>query len=93
MAACAEHDEDPGGAEDLGQTHGQAREAAQLRLLALQASLLICLNITKGLWRACNLTAFIFSLTCPVGQPYTSCHEGPKFNPQGRTYLKPVFSC
>ncbi len=35
------------------------------------------------LWRACNLTYFIHSLTGPVGQPFASCHEGPGFNPQG----------
>ncbi len=35
------------------------------------------------LWRACNLTTFIHSLTSPVCQPFASCHEGPGFNPQG----------
>jgi hypothetical protein len=28
-----------------------------------------------ALCRACNLTAFIHSLTGPVGQPFTSCHQ------------------
>jgi hypothetical protein len=36
-----------------------------------------------ALWAACNLTAFIHSLTGPVGQPFVSCHEGPRFNPRG----------
>ncbi len=36
-----------------------------------------------GLWRACNLTAFINSLTRPVGQPFASCHEGPGSIPRG----------
>jgi hypothetical protein len=31
---------------------------------------------------ACNLTAFTHSLTGPVGQPFASRHEGPKFNTQ-----------
>jgi hypothetical protein len=44
-------------------------------------------------WRACNLTAFIHSSTGPVVHPFTSCHEGPKFNPHGGTYVKPGFSC
>ncbi len=35
------------------------------------------------LWRVCNLTAFIHSLTGPVGQPFASHHEGPRFNPRG----------
>jgi hypothetical protein len=34
-------------------------------------------------WRACNLTAFIYSSTVPVVHLYASCHEGPGFNPQG----------
>jgi hypothetical protein len=34
-------------------------------------------------WRACNLTAFIHSLTGPVGHPFASHHEGPGFNPRG----------
>ncbi len=34
-----------------------------------------------ALWRACNLTAFIHSLTGPVGHPFSSHHEGPGFNP------------
>ncbi len=49
--------------------------------------------VIRGLWRACNLTAFIHSLTGPVGQPFASCYEGPGFNPQGGTYVKPGFSC
>ncbi len=36
-----------------------------------------------ALWRACNLPAFIHSLPGPVGQPFASCHEGPRCNPQG----------
>ncbi len=36
-----------------------------------------------ALWKACNLTAFIDSLTGPVGQPFASCNDGPGFNPQG----------
>jgi hypothetical protein len=46
-----------------------------------------------ALWRACNLTAFIHSLSGPVGHPFASHHEGPRFNPQGDTYVKPGFSC
>ncbi len=45
------------------------------------------------MWRACNLTAFIHSLTGPVGQPSASRHEGPGFNPYGGTNVKPGFSC
>ncbi len=33
------------------------------------------------------------SLTGPVSQPFTSHYEGPRFNPQGGTYVKPGFSC
>ncbi len=36
-----------------------------------------------ALWRACNLTTFIHSLTGPVGQPFASPHDGPGFNPGG----------
>ncbi len=36
-----------------------------------------------NLWRACNLTAFIYSSTGPVVHPFASRHEGPRFNPQG----------
>jgi hypothetical protein len=45
------------------------------------------------LWRACNLTAFIHSSTGPVVDPFASRHEGPGFNPQGGTCVKPGFSC
>jgi hypothetical protein len=44
------------------------------------------------LWRACNLTAFTHSSTGPVAHPSASPHEGPGFNPQGDTYVKPGFS-
>ncbi len=40
-----------------------------------------------------HLTAFKHGLTGPVGQPVASRHEGPGFNPQGGTYVKPGFSC
>jgi hypothetical protein len=33
--------------------------------------------------RACNLTAFIQGLTGPVGHPFASRHEGPRFNTPG----------
>jgi hypothetical protein len=46
-----------------------------------------------ALWRACNLTAFIHGSTGPVVHPFASRHEGPGFNPQGDTYVKPGFSC
>jgi hypothetical protein len=46
-----------------------------------------------ALWRACNHNSFIHSLTGPVGQPFASRHEGPGFNTQGGTYVKPGFSC
>jgi hypothetical protein len=46
----------------------------------------------EGLWRTCNLTAFIHSLTGPVCQPFASRYERPGFNPQGGTYVKPGFS-
>ncbi len=46
-----------------------------------------------ALWRACNLTAFKHSSTGPVVHPFASHHEGPRFNPQGGTYVKLVFSC
>jgi hypothetical protein len=29
------------------------------------------------LWKACNLTAFIHSITGPVVHPFASRHEGP----------------
>ncbi len=41
------------------------------------------------MWRACNRTAFIHSSTGPVVHPFTSHHEGPGFNPQWGTYVKP----
>jgi hypothetical protein len=47
----------------------------------------------KRLWRACNLTSFIHSSTGPVVHPFASRQEGPGFNPQGGTYVKPGFSC
>jgi hypothetical protein len=58
----------------LSRFHAHSRSSVQLhnrhsRLLAL--------------WRACNLTAFTHSLTGPVGQPFASWHEGPRFNPRG----------
>ncbi len=46
-----------------------------------------------ALWRACNLTAFTHSSTGQVVQLFASHHEGPRFNPQGGTYVKPGFSC
>ncbi len=46
-----------------------------------------------ALCRACNLTAFIHSSTGTVVQPLASCYEGPGFNPQGGTSVKPGFSC
>ncbi len=46
-----------------------------------------------ALWRACNLTAFTHSSTGQVVHPFASHHEGPKFNPQGGTYVKLGFSC
>jgi hypothetical protein len=46
-----------------------------------------------ALWRACNLTAFIPCLTSPVDYPFASRYEGPWFNPQGGTCVKPEFSC
>ncbi len=46
-----------------------------------------------ALWRACNLTTFTHSHTGSVGQPFASCYEGPGFNPQGGTYVKPGYSC
>jgi hypothetical protein len=46
-----------------------------------------------ALWRAYNLIAFIHILTGPVGHQLASRHEGPEFNPQGGTYVKPGFSC
>jgi hypothetical protein len=46
----------------------------------------------EALWRACNLNTFTHSLTGPVGQAFASCHEGPGFNLQGGTYVKPGFS-
>jgi hypothetical protein len=46
-----------------------------------------------ALWRACNLTAIATCLTGPVDYLFASRHEGPGFNPQGGTYVKPGFSC
>jgi hypothetical protein len=46
-----------------------------------------------ALWRACNLTALIPCLTGPVDHTFASRHEGPRFNPEGGTYVKPGFSC
>jgi hypothetical protein len=39
--------------------------------------------------RACSLTAYIHSSTGPVVHPFDSHYEGPRFNPQGDTYVKP----
>jgi hypothetical protein len=50
---------------------------------------LICRPLRKGdffsagVWRPCNLTAFLHSSTGPVVHPFASRHEGPGFNPQG----------
>ncbi len=46
-----------------------------------------------ALWRAYKFTAFTPCLTGPVDYPFASRHEGPRFNPQGGTYVKPGFSC
>jgi hypothetical protein len=46
-----------------------------------------------ALWRDCNLTAFTPCLTGSVGYPFASRHEGPWFNLQEGTYVKPGFSC
>jgi hypothetical protein len=61
---------------------------------------LLCRYVERTLYlqlttllRACNLTVFIHSLTGLVGQPFASRHEGPRFNPQGGTSMKPGFSC
>jgi hypothetical protein len=35
----------------------------------------------------------LHSSTGPVVHPFASCYEGPGFNPQGATYVKPGFSC
>jgi hypothetical protein len=48
---------------------------------------------SKSLWRACYLAAFTPCLTGPVDYLFASPHEGPGFNPQGGTYMKPGFSC
>jgi hypothetical protein len=56
-----------------------------------QEALMFCLK--EQLWRACNLTAISHSSTGPVVHLVASHHEGPGFNPQGGTYLKPGFSC
>jgi hypothetical protein len=47
--------------------------------------------INKILWTACNLTSFSQCLTGPVDYPFASHHEGPGFNSQGGTYVKPGF--
>ncbi len=46
-----------------------------------------------ALWRASNLTAFTPCLTGSVDYPFASHHEGPGFNPQVGTSVKPGFSC
>ncbi len=38
-------------------------------------------------WRACTLTAVKHSSTGPVVHLFASHHEGPRFNPQGVTYV------
>ncbi len=54
----------------------------------------IIVNCWGGaLWRACNLTAFKHSSTGPVVHQFDSRHEGPRFNPQGGTYVKTGFAC
>jgi hypothetical protein len=45
--------------------------------------------VSIGLGGACNLTAFTHSSTGPVVHPFASRREGPRFNPQGGTYVKP----
>jgi hypothetical protein len=42
---------------------------------------------------AISHTAFTHSSTGPVVHPLASHHEGPRFNPQGCTCVKPGFSC
>ncbi len=46
-----------------------------------------------ALWRACNVTAIIHSSSSLVVHPFASCYEGPRYNPQGGTYVKLGFSC
>ncbi len=48
-------------------------------------------KINRKLWRSCNLTAFIPCLTGPVDYSFAFHHQGPGFNPQGGTYVKPGF--
>jgi hypothetical protein len=49
-------------------------------------------TLNTSLWRACNLTAFTPCLTGPVDYPFASVMRDPDSNPQGDTYVKPVFS-
>jgi hypothetical protein len=46
-----------------------------------------------ALCRACNLNAFIHSSTGSEVHTFASQHEGPRFNPQRGTDLKPRLSC
>ncbi len=59
----------------LSQFHARCRSSFQIHNQHCQ------LLRGKPQWRACNLTAFTHSLTGPLGQPFASCHEGPRFNP------------
>jgi hypothetical protein len=45
-------------------------------------------HLTRSLWRAYNLTVILHSSICPVVHPFASRDEGPRFNPQGDTYVK-----
>ncbi len=42
---------------------------------------------------ACSLVSFTHSLNGPVGKPFTSWHEGPRFNPKVGTCVQPRFTC
>ncbi len=50
-------------------------------------------QLMSTLCRACNLAAFIHCSTGLVVHPFASCHEWPRFKPQGDTYVKPRMSC
>jgi hypothetical protein len=41
------------------------------------------ISLSLSLWSACYLTAFIYSLTGPVGQPLASRHEGTRVQSPG----------
>jgi hypothetical protein len=73
-------------------SHSSSVPVSRLLQFLLPASQPHCRLGRGALLRASNLTTFTYSSTGPVVRPFASHCEGPGFNPQGGTYVKPGFS-